>query len=105
MASAALAIAKAMKSNHAWLVRFRLANDENRHQEISAFVANQIARFVDELIEAVIAEHRSEKSVCEKFQQWAREAVDEWDGQSNAELLKSMREKFGQTEEQFYERG
>lgn len=41
----------------AWLARFRLANETNGYNKISEFVANDIAFLVDELIDAVLADH------------------------------------------------
>lgn len=44
-------------------------------------------------------------SVCDQFQEWAREAVDDWDGVSNGGLFELIRNKFGQTKHQFYGTG
>lgn len=43
-------------------------------------------------------------TVCDAFIGWARDAVDEWDGVSTAELIELVRAKFGQTVHQFYGR-
>lgn len=52
---------------------------------------------VQERLAVVIEEAESgvEVSVCNRFQQLAREAVEEWDGQSNCDLLNALAEKFG----------
>lgn len=34
-------------------------------------------------------------SVCDRFYDWAREAVDEWDGVDNGDLLRLLADKFG----------
>jgi len=39
----------------------------------------------------------SDKSICEQFQEWARQAVDEWDGLHTAELFTLILEKTGET--------
>jgi len=41
-------------------------------------------------------------TICDQFQEWAKKAVDEWDGQSNADLMELIRIEFGQTIHQFY---
>jgi|GEM_PF-3941542 len=41
-------------------------------------------------------------TICDQFQVWAKKAVDEWDGQSNADLMELIRDEFGQTVHQFY---
>jgi hypothetical protein len=41
-------------------------------------------------------------TICDQFQAWAKKAVDEWDGQSNADLMELIRNEFGQTIHQFY---
>jgi len=46
--------------------------------------------------------HHTYRSACDQYQDWAAEAVDQWDGQSNFDLIESIREKFGQSREQFY---
>lgn len=44
----------------------------------------------------------AETSVCDRFRQWAREAVEEWDGQSNVELLALIMDKFGVSRQTFF---
>lgn len=41
-------------------------------------------------------------TACDLFKEWAKKAVDEWDGQSNADLMELIRSEFGQTIHQFY---
>jgi hypothetical protein len=41
-------------------------------------------------------------SVCEQFVAWAREAVDEWDGTSNADLFALLCARLGLTPRQFF---
>lgn len=50
----------------------------------------------------LVRQDKSKWSVCDQYQDWAKAAVDEWDGQDTAVLLEHIREKFGQTEKQFY---
>lgn len=41
-------------------------------------------------------------TICDLFHEWAKKAVNEWDGQSNADLMELIRDEFGQTIHQFY---
>ncbi len=51
--SPVLSLAATMR-NHAWLIRFRNANYENRYSELSPACANDIARYVDGLLDAIL---------------------------------------------------
>lgn len=50
--------------DHAWLARFRKANYENKHHEISPCAANDIAGWVDEFIDLVL-ESRSDDTLID----------------------------------------